>query len=296
MTFSELIYIVIPVHNRCNTTMMCLEMLNRTAAFDQCHVIVVDDGSTDGTTKAIQATYPQVILLAGDGHLWWTGAISLGMRYAYDHGADYILWLNDDTLPQAGAIALLIHACRQQPQTIVGAQCYQAGDRGAAVPSFGGQRMTPWGFVPVAAQPTDTIACDVLNGNLVCLPRAVIDAIGYPPGDRVPHYGGDFAYTLDARRAGWTLQLLGAARASSTIGPGDSSWLLSDTPIRQRWQHLRSPKSLYYIPGYWDLCVRVWGIWGILIFVQPYVRLSCIGVLRWMVPRPWLKALKSRKG
>nr|WP_210391310.1 hypothetical protein [Synechococcus sp. PCC 7502] len=35
-------------------------------------VVIVDDGSGE----AIRSLYPEVILLSGDGNLWWTGAIS----------------------------------------------------------------------------------------------------------------------------------------------------------------------------------------------------------------------------
>jgi len=38
-------------------------------------VIVVDDGSSDRTAEEAAKNYPKVIILQGDGNLWWTGAI-----------------------------------------------------------------------------------------------------------------------------------------------------------------------------------------------------------------------------
>jgi glycosyltransferase involved in cell wall biosynthesis len=51
----EPIHIIIPVHNRKAITLKCLETLQNNGDLDKYHVIVVDDGSTDGTSLAIQS-------------------------------------------------------------------------------------------------------------------------------------------------------------------------------------------------------------------------------------------------
>ncbi|MFP3345185.1 glycosyltransferase, partial [Halomonas sp. SIMBA_159] len=85
---------IIPVHNRKNITLKCLETLKQCGDLDRYYTIVVDDGSTDGTSEAITNLYPEVTILTGDGNLWWTGAIRKGMEYAYERGAEYFIWLN----------------------------------------------------------------------------------------------------------------------------------------------------------------------------------------------------------
>ncbi len=65
--------IVTPVHNRKATTLQCLKSLSRIDAEGlDIHVVVVDDGSTDGTGDAIRAEYPEVEVVRGDGSLWVT--------------------------------------------------------------------------------------------------------------------------------------------------------------------------------------------------------------------------------
>jgi GT2 family glycosyltransferase len=73
----QFVYIIIPVHNRKQITIACLENLNTCGDLQKYRVIVVDDGSKDGTAEAIREQYPMVEILTGDGNLWWMGAIAV---------------------------------------------------------------------------------------------------------------------------------------------------------------------------------------------------------------------------
>lgn len=73
--------IVTPVHNRKNITLLCLKSLSRLST-EKCeiHTIVVDDGSTDGTTDAIREQFPEVEVIAGNGDLWFTEGTNVAIR------------------------------------------------------------------------------------------------------------------------------------------------------------------------------------------------------------------------
>jgi len=89
--------VVIPVHNGLSYTASCLEKIQQ---LDGPHVmvIVVDDGSSDGTGAYLRERHPDVFVLAGSGHLWWSGAVDLGCRFAIQCGASRLLLLNNDNL------------------------------------------------------------------------------------------------------------------------------------------------------------------------------------------------------
>ena len=70
------IYIIIPVHNRVNYTLKCLNSLvNQT--YTIFSIILIDDGSTDNTSSIVSNKFPNVKILKGDGHLWWSGSVNL---------------------------------------------------------------------------------------------------------------------------------------------------------------------------------------------------------------------------
>ncbi len=280
--------ILIPIHNRKGVTLTCLKQLKNQGDIDSCQVVIIDDGSTDGTSEAVKAQYPQIHIIEGHKNLWWTGAIELGMRYAYSKGTEYILWLNDDTIPASKTIKKLLDFCYRNPKSIAASQCYFNGSF-----TYGGQLRKKLHQEFVYAAFEEVVNCDALDGNLVCLPRSVIDQIGYPLGRAVPHYGGDNLYTWTAKKSGYQLCLLGYATATCPRDHVQESWSLDSKSVWSYWKIMLSPKSPFYIRGYFQFCFRYWGIRGIIPFMKPYLRLTIITILRLMFSRSCIKFVKE---
>lgn len=77
-------------------TPACLESL-ALLDYPDYEVIVVDNGSTDGSVAVIRERFPAVTLLENDENLGYTGGNNAGLKYALAQGADYALLLNNDT-------------------------------------------------------------------------------------------------------------------------------------------------------------------------------------------------------
>ena len=52
--------VIIPVHNRRETTLACLRRLTADGVPAWSRIVVVDDGSTDGTGEAVRVEFPDV--------------------------------------------------------------------------------------------------------------------------------------------------------------------------------------------------------------------------------------------
>lgn len=211
MSLKELVYIIIPVYNRKETTLTCLNHLNSSGDLDSYHVVVVDDGSTDGTAEEIACKYPEITVLAGTGDLWWTGAISLGMQYVVERNGEYIVWLNDDCLPDQGTLSSMIHFMQSHPNSIVAPSCYASGSNEMEPLHNGFYSKVRQGC---AAYPGQVLRVDGMAGWCVGMPSHVVQKIGLPNIKKFPHYAGDDMYTLAATRSGFEAYLLGDIKAT----------------------------------------------------------------------------------
>lgn len=118
---NKFVSIVIPTHNRKNLLRNCLLSL-RKQNYDKFRIIIVDDGSTDGTHKMLKEYFKETIILRGDGNLWWTKSVNNGIKYALKHikRTDYIILLNDDTEVHPNYILNLVKDAINHPKSIIG--------------------------------------------------------------------------------------------------------------------------------------------------------------------------------
>lgn len=138
-----MMYIVVPVHNRKALTQRFLECL-AAQTFRDFAVIVVDDGSTDGTSEVIRDKFPEVILIRGDGNLWWTGAVNLGIRRALlDASADdAVVIINDDLEVDPAYLNRLHRVWQSSPDTLIGSVVVDINDPDHIL--YGGQKIGRW--------------------------------------------------------------------------------------------------------------------------------------------------------
>jgi GT2 family glycosyltransferase len=231
---------LIASHDRRSTTLRCLASLFRQEAAAELSVVLVDDGSTDGTAAAVRTEFPDVRVIVGSGSLYWAGAMALGEPAALASGPDYLLWLNDDVELAEGALEELLETSRPDGAISVGA----LNDPATGELSYSGVCRVDWHplrFRLVPPGPSRP-AVSTFNGNVVLIPREALDRIGAIDGGFV-HGAADFDYGLRARRAGVpirvTSRFVGAcARHENALAHA------AGLPWSKRLHFLLGPKGL----------------------------------------------------
>lgn len=91
------IIIIVLNWNGRDDTLECLESV-RKIDYPYFSTVVVDNGSSDDSVNSIKKRFPDVIVLETGQNLGFAAGNNVGMRYALDNGADFILLLNNDTV------------------------------------------------------------------------------------------------------------------------------------------------------------------------------------------------------
>jgi GT2 family glycosyltransferase len=262
---SNQVWIIIPVHNRHKTTICCLENLKKNNVLTDFRILVVDDGSKDGTTSSIQQYFPDVEVLAGDGSLWWTGAIALGMQYAFAQSAEYVIWLNDDCLPDPQALEILVNYMQSHPGVIAAPACYTE-DRLTLIEN-GCQNQKR-----LTAQPGEVVPVQTLSGYCVGLPKQIYTKIGTPNAKRFPQYCGDDTYILKATRSGFKAHIIGDAKVTlANLGEPEHGFIpyiqarFSKHPTLENI--FLTKKSRYYLPSQFFYYIEKYGWIGSALFL-----------------------------
>jgi GT2 family glycosyltransferase/SAM-dependent methyltransferase len=116
--------IVIPVWNRLDLTRECLMALSQIQDQPEYEVIVVDNGSTDGTQEFLQTLGGDVQVIVNSENLGFAKACNQGAQASQ---GKYLVFLNNDTVPKDGWLRALVHEVESDEQVgIVGSKLLYA--------------------------------------------------------------------------------------------------------------------------------------------------------------------------
>lgn len=200
MIANEQVYILLPIHNRKEITRRFVECL-KTQTHANFHLILIDDGSTDGTTGMVLEYIPSVTVLRGTGDWWWAGSLQHGIDWLKNNAInsdDVVLMINDDVkIPpdfiEAGC-ALLKPGMLMQA-TICDDTTHEILDIGVV---YEEQKM-----VFRTPKPGEIVNCLTTNGLFMRWRDLQVIGGFYP--HLLPHYLSDYEFTIRAHKKGFRL-------------------------------------------------------------------------------------------
>lgn len=200
---------LIPIHNGLPHVIQCIRSLKQSeGSWHELRIIVVNDGSTDGSEARIRESFPDVEIVSGRGELWWTGAMDLGMRLALAGGCDYVLWVNHDDQITSTSLQTLLDFVTSHPRTI--GCCGVANLSNPEGQTLLGYRLHyffRWYLESLYSESHGTsapIELDLNGGHGILIPSEVFsEPSNHLRPKLFPHYFGDFDFFHRARRNGW---------------------------------------------------------------------------------------------
>lgn len=197
-----MIFVLLPIHNRKNITERFIDCLTA-QTYQDYHLLLIDDGSSDGTAEMVGAKVEHLTVIRGTGNWWWAGSLQQGYRWlrSIKTGSDdVVLIMNDDTTFEKDFLAMGVGILSRHTNTLLGARAY----------SLQSKRLTDSGvhvdwkrFSFRQAQNREEINCLSTRG-LFMYAHDFLRLGGFFP-TLLPHYASDYEFTMRAYRNGMKL-------------------------------------------------------------------------------------------
>lgn len=190
-------FILLPVHNRKEITLTFIRNLKQ-QTIASFKLILIDDGSSDGTSESVRKELQETIILQGNGSLWWAGSLQLGLEYLKLHAQNdsSVLIINDDTILPPNFIEIGLNYLIKNPNSLV---CSNYKVKGKFITA--GVKID-WTRMRFKSSPLD-IDCVPTRG--LFLRMSSFEKIGGFHPVLLPHYLSDYEFTIRAKRKGHKL-------------------------------------------------------------------------------------------
>lgn len=221
----------------------CLRAIPKAAGELIHRVLVVDNGSSDGTAEMVARHFPHVRLIRNTSNVGFAKGNNQGMREPESRAARHVLLLNSDTLPDPGSLSSLVQFLdRHADAGAVGPRLVN----GEGIPqpyAFGGDPSPGYILARMAKRfllhramhnwATDTIQMvDWVSGACLMVRRQAIDQIGLLDEGFFMFFE-DNDWCLRMRRHGWKIYFTPRASVVHYGGQG----LAQNPSARQSYYH-----------------------------------------------------------
>lgn len=210
---AEEVWAVVVTYNSAGRIRRCLDSVRASSVVPK--IVVVDNDSQDGTIDIVTREYPEVTVLRSGGNLGFGQACNLGMKHALDHGAAFILQLNDDVRLQPASLAHMLNVAVTHPQFGILIPL-QITEEGSAVDANFAAELKKYGSPELLAdcllgQAQDVYPIPVLPGAALLVRGAVVERLGgFDPLFFV--YGVEYDYCLRTVILDWKVGFVPRAK------------------------------------------------------------------------------------
>ena len=182
---SPSVVVIVLNWNGKNNTLECIDSLCH-LNYANFRIVLVDNGSTDGTVDEVHLLFPNVITLQTGENLGYAGGNNVGIVWALNNAFDYILLLNNDTIVDSELLTAFAHTARRLDRNncVLGAKIYYF-DRPKKIWFFGGRwKISISDFEHIGIEQDDgpdfasEIQCDYITGCALFASSNIFRSVG----------------------------------------------------------------------------------------------------------------------
>jgi GT2 family glycosyltransferase len=211
--------------NRRDDVLRCVASLPR-LDYPNLLPVVIDNASSDDTVAALRERHPDLAIIENRRNLGYAGGNNVGIRWALERGADYVLIANSDTEMTADLVSELVRVAESDPRiAVVGCRNVLMEDPRVLWGAYGELTYGPFVVRTAGERAADGEGWRVVRdvdsviGNGYLWRRAALEQVGLLD-EEFFGYHEDLDWCLRARRAGRRVVYAGTA---SIIHKGGSS-------------------------------------------------------------------------
>jgi GT2 family glycosyltransferase len=176
-------------------------------------IVITDDGSSDGSYEWINANYPNIFLVKGNGNLWWSGGINKAIEFTLKNlKHEYVLLWNNDIRPDKAYFSNLFDLLKNNnPDTILCSKIYIENQNeivlsmgGIFNPVTGDYKLNGYGQKDNSSL-NEPVVVDWFGGMGTSIHRTAFKVVGFFDEKKFPQYHGDSDFALRARKAGFRI-------------------------------------------------------------------------------------------
>ena len=196
------VFILLPVHNRRAVTERFIDCLTA-QSYPTYHLVLIDDGSDDGTAQMVRAKVRNLSVIRGRGNWWWAGCLQQGVNWLEANRVDdseIVLLMNDDVIIDKEFLAEAVRRLESLRGTLL---LPQVIDKKSELPEESGLTANLKQLTFEQASSAETMNCLPTRG--LFLRMGDLRRIGGFHPRMLPHYLSDYEFTIRAHRKGFRL-------------------------------------------------------------------------------------------
>jgi len=228
------VYIIVLNWNGKDDTVECVRSL-RKISYDNYKIIVVDNGSEDDSVFEIKKNFPGTKIIENKKNLGFAGGNNIGIKYAMENKADYILLINNDTTVNEDFLLELVEVGESDKRVgALGSKIYFHSEPNRIW--FAGGKInwlknkgTHLGLDEIDNGQYDKMSeTDYLTGCCLLVKREVIEKAGILAEDYFLYYE-DTDFSARVKNAGYKIMYVPKSKIyhkiSRSIKPGSSNYI-----------------------------------------------------------------------